>query len=411
MNKSVERKNLLSFLNSAIESVQGRISVKDYLLSISVDSDLIAVLAIGKAAFSMMEGAVDILADKIVTGLLITKDGHLGNTELSSNIECLLAAHPVPDERSLCAGDRLVEWLEALPNDLPLLVLISGGTSSLVEKLPEGLALSDIQRLNQWLLSAGLSIDAMNRIRRSISLIKGGRLAAFAGDRPVMQLLISDVPGDDPAIIGSGLFVADGSCSAAFETLPGWLVEMQTQASESVIQDTSTDQHIHTTIIASNKLACEEAKQKASAAGYMSHIVSTSIDGDVATCAEDIMVYLDAADAGCYIWGGETTVQLPEQPGRGGRNQHLALLLAEKIQNKPNFYILCAGTDGTDGPTEDAGALIDGQTIQRGKQEGIDVTSTITRADAGTFLEASGDLVNTGATGTNVMDLIIALKL
>lgn len=410
MNKSVEQDNLLFFFNSALESVQGRVAVKKYLHSNRVDSEKIALLAIGKAASSMLEGAVDILGDKIVTGLLITKDGHLSNAKNFKNIEYLLASHPVPDERSLYAGNRLVEWLVALPEDLPLVVLISGGTSSLVEKLPEGLELSDIQRLNQWLLSSGLPIDQMNHIRQSISLIKGGRLATYTADRLVIQLLISDVPGDNPAIIGSGLFVVDEKSSEPDVKLPAWLIEMQLKATNSGVTDLSVTQKLQSTIIANNKTACEDIKRNAKAAGYKSHIVSTSLKGDIATCAENIMEYMDAADIGCYIWGGETTIALPDQPGRGGRNQHLALLLAQKIQDKPNIYILCAGTDGTDGPTEDAGALVDSDSIRRGLDEGLDVNSALENADAGTFLAASGDLVNTGPTGTNVMDLVVVLK-
>ena len=410
MNKSVERDNLLSFFNSALESVQGRAAVKKYLHSNRIDSEKIALLAIGKAASSMLEGAVDILGDKIVTGLLITKDGHLGDTEKFENIEYLLASHPVPDERSLFAGNRLIEWLVALPADLPLVVLISGGTSSLVEKLPEGLGLSNIQKLNQWLLSSGMPIDQMNRIRQSISLIKGGRLAIYTAGRPVIQLLISDVPGDDPAVIGSGLFVANESRSGSYGKLPTWLVEMQTRAADSIVRSLSTEQDIKTTVIANNKIACVVVQQNAEAAGYKGCIVSTSLDGDVVSCAAKIMAYVDVADTGCYVWGGETTTQLPEHPGRGGRNQHLALLLAQKIQDKPNIYILCAGTDGTDGPTEDAGALVDSDSIRRGVQEGLEVNSALENADAGTFLAASGDLVNTGPTGTNVMDLVIVLK-
>ena len=410
MNKSVERKNLLSFLNTALESVQGRVSVSRYLMAHTVDSDSVAVLAIGKAAFSMLEGAVDILGDRIVSGLLITKDGHLGDTKKLPNIECLLSSHPVPDERSLRAGDRLVDWSTTLPVGLPLLVLISGGTSSLVEKLPKGLGLSDIQKLNQWLLSSGLPIDVMNRIRRSVSLIKGGRLRAFIGERPVTQLLVSDVPGDDPAIIGSGLLVNDDKEISTQDRLPEWLVAMQSLAQQSLSHNQQLGQNVQTTIVASNEIACEAVKQKARSCGYSSVIVNSELDGDVRTCANEIIMCLETAESGCYIWGGETTVQLPEQPGRGGRNQQLALLLALQIQDKPYLTILCVGTDGTDGPTEDAGALVDARTILRGQNEGLDANTALARADAGTFLAASGDLVNTGPTGTNVMDLVIALK-
>ena len=409
MKKEVERVNLLSIFDFALQSVRGRSAVSRYLTEQKIKSGPIAILAIGKAAFSMLEGAVDILGPGISRSLLITKDGHLGDISAIPNLETQLAAHPVPDERSLHAGNRLVDWLSALPLDLPLLVLISGGASSLVEKLPEGLSLSDIQRLNQWLLSSGLRIEEMNTIRRSISLIKGGRLLGVMGDRKITQLLISDVPGDDPAIIGSGLLVKGREAPVTIG-LPEWLIDMQQLADKSIKHYSQVRQNIQTAIVASNKIACEAARQKASECGYPSKIMATNLDGDVHDCAESISNYLNTAEAGCYIWGGETTVQLPAAPGRGGRNQQLALLLAEKIQGQSDIRILCAGTDGTDGPTEDAGALIDGETVKRGQLEGLDVHHALASADAGSFLAASGDLINTGPTGTNVMDLVMALK-
>ena len=326
------------------------------------------------------------------------------------NIECLFAGHPVPDERSLYAGDRLIDWLNALPNGLTLLVLISGGTSALVEKLPDGLGLADIQKLNYWLLSSGLAIDAMNGIRRSISMLKGGRLLEFVGERAVKQLLISDVPDDAPANIGSGLFIRDGMQTPAPESLPPWLFAMQKKARQSINNPPQSGQVISTTIVACNRTACEVARQEAISYGYLSRIVSTALHGDVEVCAVEIIAFLDVAKKGCYIWGGETTVQLPENPGCGGRNQQLALLLAQKIQHKANIVILCVGTDGTDGASEDAGAVVDSHTIERGSHEGLDVWTMLERADAGTFLAASGDLISTGPTGTNVMDMVIALK-
>ncbi len=410
MHNSIERQNLLSVLEATLKSVNGRQAVSQFVERNDVVSQDVAVLAIGKAAFSMFEGAADILANRIATGLLITRDGYLGNARKLSRTECLLAGHPVPDERSLLAGHRLIEWLTALPVGMPLVALISGGTSAMVEKLPPPLTLSDLQQLNQWLLSSGLNIEAMNHIRQSVSMLKGGRLRMYGGVRPVIQLMISDVPGDDPAIIGSGLFIEDARQTGMTVELPGWLRQIQSQARQALVTG-SCNENIQTAIVASNSIACEAARQQATTYGYQSQVVSRVLQGDVHTCADQIMVLLDRADPGCYIWGGETTIQLPEAAGRGGRNQHLALLLARKMKQTENYYILCIGTDGSDGNTEDAGALIDGGTIERGTSAGFDVDEVLRRADAGSFLDASGDLVNTGPTGTNVMDMIIALKL
>jgi hydroxypyruvate reductase len=407
---SVKRTTLLGYLATALAAVQGRNAVREYLSQHQLEGDAIAVLAIGKAAFSMMEGAIEVLDSRIATGMLITKVGHLGNAQAFANIETLFGGHPLPDERSLQAGDRLVSWLSSLPPSIPVLVLISGGTSALVEKLPADVSLADLQKLNQWLLSSGLPIDRINRIRRSVSLIKGGRLLKLLGDRSVTQLLISDVPGDVVSDIGSGLFVRPTSAESIDIKLPDWIVRMQEQAQTITAKPFEAKPNIHSEIIASNRIACAALKRAAEQSGYTATVVSTELKGDVINVSQEIGAFLKNARRGCYIWGGETTVRLPKNPGRGGRNQQLALLLAKELQLQSGLYVLCAGTDGTDGPTEDAGALVDGDTVERGYHEGFDVDKALVNADAGSFLAASGDLINTGPTGTNVMDLVIALK-
>lgn len=410
----VEREYLLNMLDAALASVNGRQVVSKFLSKTSHVGCPQAVLAIGKAAFAMFEGACDVLQQNMATGLLITRDGYLGNPKHLPNTECLLAGHPVPDERSLKAGERLIEWLQSLPKDMPLLVLISGGTSALVEHLPSSMALADLQRMNQWLLSSGLSIGAMNCIRRSVSMIKGGRLLSYVGRRPITQLLISDVPDDNPAVIGSGLFVPDKHFSPDIPELPNWIQDLQQEASRAINKQHGQQPDVTTMIVANNQIACEAARQQAIVYGYRATIVTTRLQGDVEDCANEIIAYLEHAEKGCYLWGGETSVQLPERPGRGGRNQQLALILALKIQSRPGYYILCAGTDGTDGNTEDAGAIVDAGTIRRYANEMLNQDSTaeniLRQADAGSLLEITGDLINTGPTGTNVMDVVIALK-
>ncbi|MFO7602865.1 MAG: DUF4147 domain-containing protein [Gammaproteobacteria bacterium] len=411
MNQTLEREQLLRFYQQALDSVQGRTAVKQYLQQHPLEPEMagaLAVLAIGKAADSMFEGALDVLAPGLDRALLITRAGHLGRRHSQEQVEYVIGAHPLPDERSLHAGDRLLAWLAQLPAAMPLLVLLSGGSSALVEKLPAAVSLADLQMLNQWLLSTGLPIERMNRIRCSVSLLKGGRLLGFIGQRAVTQLLISDVPGDDPAVIGSGLCVPPQDDPPGDEALPDWLRAMQTRAALPAMP--AQVQLPHTEIVANNQQACERIRQSAVEEGYDSHIVSTTFTGDVNNSADEIMRYLQQAGSGCYIWGGETTVQLPAHPGRGGRNQQLALLLAQRIQTYPALTLLCAGTDGSDGPTEDAGALVDAGTIWRGRYAGMDEVVALNGADAGSFLAASGDLINTGPTGTNVMDLVIALK-
>ena len=385
---------LLTLYQSALQAVEGRRCVANALRQgePAFDHKDLALVAVGKAALSMAEGAVEVLGERIQAGLVITKAGY-GPARIAhaEHIEIIEGAHPVPDARSLAAGRRLVDFLKALPADVPLLFLTSGGTSSLVEVLPETMNLTDLQQLNDSLLASGLAIAEMNRRRKQASLIKGGRLAGYLNERPVLNLLLSDVPDNALNVIGSGLLVPD-------------------ERDEFFI-DPACLESIQYKIIADNQQACLAAKAAAEARGLPVRYYDTPLQGEVTQVAHDIMARLTKAKPGIHIWGGEPTVVLPEQPGRGGRNQQLALLLAVAIQQRPELHILVAATDGSDGPTEEAGALVDSETVRRGEQEGMSAQASLQRADAGRFLEASGDLISTGPTGTNVMDIVIAHKM
>lgn len=335
------------------------------------------LVAIGKAADAMLNGAARYLQDNIQSALLITKHGHVStDRQTLENVQLIEAAHPVPDESSLQAGQSLITYLQHLPENAPVLFLISGGTSSLVEVLEEGWTLERLQEATQELLANGSTISEINAMRRSLSRIKGGKLWQHLGERPVTCLLMSDVPGDDPAVIGSGLLFP--APSADFD----WQ------------------------IIASNRQMLEAIAGESGVT-----LMPNFLEGAAETVASHCVEHLRNSPPGIYLWGAETTVRLPPNPGRGGRNQHLALAVALQFQPDDNILLLAAGTDGTDGVTEDAGALVDAGTLQRGKYENLDPLACLQAADAGTFLDASGDLLHTGPTGTNVMDVIIGLKL
>ena len=404
------RSNLLACLQAALQAVNGRDCVRDYCrASPWLQSKPLAMVAIGKAALSMAEGAIDVCGQQLSRGLVITKAGYAGPGFVSHpEVKIMESGHPLPDERSLLAGQVLIQFLQDLPDDMPLLFLISGGSSALVEVLPDGMDLADLQRINSYMLAAGMSIHAMNRVRQAISLIKGGRLLRFVGDRPVMNLLLSDVPGDDPAVIGSGLLIPTSQPSDIFATLPDEIRSLlQSQPDD---QNTEYRARVRTAIVGDNQMACAAAAKCARDKAYAVTVYDGYLTADVKEVADQIMTQFNAAAPGIYIWGGEPTVCLPEKPGRGGRNQHLALLLARRIRQTENIHILVAATDGSDGPGDDAGALVDGYTVQRGEQEGFDVENCLQAANAGAFLEASGDLISTGPTGSNVMDLIIVCK-
>lgn len=375
------RAQLLEIYAAGLAAVQGEQAVYKALVRAG-QREPCYVLAIGKAAQAMFQGAWRYYAEQLLGALVITKRGH-SSEELTQlpHVEVLEAAHPLPDETSLQAGQRLIEWLQTLPAQARLLCLISGGTSSLVEVLADDWTLDKLQAKTSAMLANGASIIDINTERKRLSRIKGGRLWDFIGQRPVTCLLISDVPGDDPAVIGSGLLFPFPE-DAAF----------------------------HFSIVASNQTCLQAMQQAAEQQQLPVTLMPDLLQGDAVTAAEQCIEFLRQSAPGVYLWGAETTVVLPANPGRGGRNQHLALAAALHIQPDETIMLLAAGTDGTDGVTEDTGALVDNQTLARGKWENLDPVTCLAQADAGTFLHASADLIYTGPTGTNVMDVIVGLK-
>jgi len=402
------REDLLAIYAAALKKVNGRHCVSE-ALSLNSFTDKVIVVAIGKAASSMAQGACDALGDKITEGLLITKTGH-GTT--LPNFTCIESGHPLPDENSLLAGQALLDLLQRSSTDAQFLFLISGGASALVEVLPEGLNADDLQRINNTLLSSGLDIQRMNRVRTAVSEIKGGRLAKYVSNRRTLCLLISDVIGDDPAVIGSGLLVkpATSLLDLADITLPPWLTSLTSLASSQPSSNDSCFDKIETKILASIKDACQAAANEAEKLGYDVFHHQDLFCCDAESTAKRLATQLLESNPGLHIWGGETTVELPDKVGRGGRNQHLALAAAEVIAGHSDCWLLAAGTDGSDGPTSDAGGLVDGGSTDRMQLHQINSHEALQRFDAGTALEVSGDLITTGPTGTNIMDIVLGLK-
>ena len=402
------RRALLRICQSAIAAVHGRNRVRDYLQQYQISAPVF-LFSIGKAACAMAQGAHEVLGANIVDALVVTKQGHAESLPWP----VLEAGHPLPDEQSLAAGQRLIDFAAAIPPDATVLVLLSGGASALVEALPEGMDLTQLRALNDWLLASGLDIVAMNRIRKRLSRIKGGRLARLLAPRPVLCLAISDVPGDDPRAIGSGPLVADSSLQAASDStgLPAVVAEALRHSPPAPAADDVCFHHVQFEIIARLDDAKRAAAEAARQLGYRVTLHPEFIEGDALVAGTRLAQTLLAAPPGeVQVWGGETTIKLPPHPGQGGRNQSLALAAALALRKQEHIWFLSAGTDGTDGPTPDAGALVDGGTIARGEAEGMSASQALAAADAGKFLAASGDLIQTGATGTNVMDLMLGLR-
>lgn len=400
------RSQLLTILHRVLTEIEGARLVEAHLAAHPLD-DACYLVATGKAAVSMAQGAARRLGERVVAGLVITKHGHGG--ALPERYTLLEAGHPVPDAQSLAAGQALLDFIAAAEPGYPFLFLISGGTSALVESLPAGVSLLDMAAVNDWLLGSGLDIAVMNRIRKGMSCIKGGRLALRLEGRRVDNLLLSDVPGDRPAVIGSGLLVADEPVALP-TNLPSWIRTLLDRAPLPPSADDPCFKAIATVIVGSNQLAQQRAIAAATDLGLTPVTPPTFFTGDALAvgrrCAQAVL----DGPSGFYVWGGESTVVLPKQPGRGGRNQAMALAAAEVLAGRDDVTLLAVGTDGTDGPTEDAGGLVDGGTVTRGELAGFDVGRSLALADSGRYLEGSGDLVATGVTGTNVMDLVMAIK-
>ncbi len=407
---SAPRRLLADIFEHALEAVRGRAVVRRALAARGIEGP-VTLIAVGKAAQSMTEGAWDALGDQIRGGLVISKPGHLIAEELTRcGLDGVVGGHPVPTDGSLDAGRRLQEVVVRRGAET-LLFLISGGASSLVEVPAAGLGLAELARINRWLLGSGLPIEAMNLVRKSVSRIKGGGLLTGLEGRNLRVLAISDVPGDDPGVIGSGLLVPEPRLASRLATLelPDWLRDWTERA---LVERTGIpEQGPEIELVATLDIAKDAAAAATADAGIEVHPHRELLEGDAAACGRSLARRLCDGPAGLHIRGGETTVGLPERQGRGGRNQHLALAAAMVLAGRDDCFLLSGGTDGTDGPTDDAGGLVDGGTRYRAERAGFDADATLAAADAGTLLAATGDLIHTGPTGTNVMDLVLGLRL
>ncbi|MGB5103924.1 MAG: DUF4147 domain-containing protein [Steroidobacteraceae bacterium] len=377
---------LLECLDAALAAVDARACVARGLTRESLQGDW-HVVAIGKAAGAMTRGAIDVLGERVGSAIVVTRPGHCPAVVAGdARVRLIESAHPVPDERSLAAGSVVADFVSGASAGARLLFLVSGGASSLVEVLADGVALEELQAVNSLALASGIDIGATNARRRALSRLKGGGLAQLAGRRRCLALMISDVPGDDPAVIGSGLLHSSARTGPARVPV------------------------IPYRIVANVRQACRAAASHGLSRGLEVKVARRRFRGNAALLGARFARSLVAAPRGSLlVWGGESTVRLPANPGTGGRNQHLALAAAMELSAQREAALLAAGTDGVDGVTDDAGGLVDGDTCTRGEDAGLDPVACLARADSGSFLEASGDLVHTGPTLTNVGDLVLGL--
>jgi glycerate 2-kinase len=403
---------LLECFRAALDAVDARRRVRRSLESKPVAGSW-HVVAVGKAAGAMTLGAIDAIGARVVGGLVVVPPGHLPG-DLQPDEQGLVvhvSSHPVPDERSVAAGQGVAEYVASLPDDARVLYLVSGGASALLECPRPRVTLEDLRCVNEWALASGASITRINAVRARLSSLKGGGLAQLTRDRKALALMISDVPGDDPRVIGSGLLHApDGRVVIDEHGLPAGVLDALKRAGPLTQPDRAP---IPVRMVATQRLACLAAAARASTFGWQAKIVRTRLSGDAVECGRHVARSVARLpDRTVSVRSGESTVVLPEHPGRGGRNQHFALAAAIEFEalGAARARLLAAGTDGVDGATTDAGALIDARTCVRGRDSGLDPHVSLARADSGSFLEASGDLLHTGATYTNVGDLVLALN-
>jgi glycerate 2-kinase len=408
--------------------------LKDHRLTVGdIKYDLtkfeyIYVIGAGKASAAMAQGVEKLLGEKLNSGLINTKYDHglpLRKIQLTES------GHPVPDEAGFLGAQKIVELLEKTGQKDLVIFLISGGGSALLPYPAEGLSLEDKQKVTKTLLEVGANIHEINALRKHMSLVKGGRLARFAFPSTLISLILSDVIGDDLDSIASGPTIPDrstfGDCLYILDKyhirdrVPPVVVELMEKGAKGEIEESPKSgdpvfERTQNIIIGSNIQAVEAAKKKAHNLGYNTLILSTFIEGETkdvakvhAALAKEILSSGNPIGRpACVISGGETTVTIHGK-GLGGRNQEFALAAAIDIAGLKGVVVLSAGTDGTDGPTEAAGAIADETSVERAGKMGIDAERFLHENDSYHFFQSLGDLIITGPTHTNVMDLRLVL--
>jgi glycerate 2-kinase len=434
------RADLLKIAKSAIASVKPRdailkqVLLQSNLLSIGEkEIDLSAykrifVIGAGKAAAGMGAGLEKILRGMIYDGVIATGKGMRA---ILRHIESMEAAHPIPDLSSLKAAEAALEMAGSLNADDLAICLLSGGASAMWTKPAGFLSLDDKIRTTRSLINCGADIAEINMVRKHLSTIKGGWLARAISPARTITLAISDVIGDDPSIIGSGPTVPDRTTyrdalsviekyDLAAE-IPDPVLKHLNSGLKGEIAETPKpgDPDLPSNdffIVASNQLALDAAEKAARKLGYNTHICPVAVSGEardaggaLALMAAQVLERKEPLPPpAVIICGGETTVTLRGK-GKGGRNQELGLAAAIEIAGQNGITLASIGTDGIDGPTDAAGAIVDGTTIERGRRLGLSASDHLLENDSYTYFQKLGDLIQTGPTGTNVMDLQIAI--
>jgi|Deesub1362A_J573_1020465.scaffolds.fasta_scaffold00271_28 glycerate-2-kinase len=436
----MSREDLTAIFHEAIKAVNPSLLVERHLRELDPGKFKRRLLiGFGKSSVQMAYPVYEYFDKGMITeGIVITKYGHSAVQQNDRSAEPLHyrtialkiyeAGHPVPDENGMEATNEVLRLVSTAAEDTMVISLISGGGSALLVSPCNGITLAEKQEVTDLLLKAGADINEINAVRKHISKVKGGRLAEIAHPAEVVSLILSDVIGDRLDVIASGPTAPDPTTYAEAldvidkyglsKRIPRDVMDVLKKGREGKISETPDDsspvfRKVRNVIIGNNRLALEAARECAERRGYIAEIIGSTITGE----ARDAGRWL--ADKArefkgsmphrprrplCLISGGETTVTV-RGSGRGGRNTELALSFAIEVDGIEGITLLSAGTDGTDGPTDAAGAVVNGDTVRRAIGKGLDPRNYLNNNDSYTFFEKTGELLITGPTGTNVMDM------
>jgi glycerate 2-kinase len=387
----------------------------------------IFVIGAGKGSAQMLRALEDLLGNCFYDGIIIVKYGY---SVPARKIAVVEAGHPIPDETGLRATEQLIGLLRQTTSEDLVLCLISGGGSALLTSPAETVSFHEKQEMTETLLRCGAPIHEINTIRKHISKVKGGRLAGLAYPSALISLILSDVVGDSVSTIASGPTAPDLSTFSECQLIVdkydlrnkiarsiATLIEKgrRREIAETPKAGNPIFDSVLNVIVGNNRLALLAAKKQAEILGYTVTILEDFAEGEAvniavahAALAKRLYALKDSSRPACIISGGEATVTLRGN-GLGGRNQEFALAASIEIDGLNSLVALSGGTDGTDGPTDAAGGIVDGGTVRRGQDQGLDAREYLTRNDSYHFLRTTGDLLVTGPTFTNVMDLRLIL--
>lgn len=368
------------------------------------------VVAIGKAAWVMAQTAAVFLADRLEKGIIITKYEH--SRGALDKFEIIEAGHPTPDENSVLGAGKAVELVKEATQEDTVLLLLSGGGSSLVELPMPGLTLADIQEVTRQLLFCGAGITEINVLRKKLSAMKGGKFAGYLKRAKAYSIILSDIIGDNDDMIASGLTYPDDSTAEEVKQI----IEKYHLHLEKKVEDILLSSQpcrniqIENHVVGSVKDLCRAAAEHARELGYHPYILTSSMQCEAKAAGKWIATYAssDYERPFAVIAGGETVVKVTGK-GLGGRNQELALSAARQLNGREDALLFSLGSDGTDGPTDAAGGIVDGSTVSRLEQLGVDVEQVLENNDSYHALKLVDGLIMTGATGTNVNDVAVLL--